>query len=289
MPPSSVNDWLKKKQRAGIFHSAGYAVITFLGGGIFLGLTFWIVFMVAKLILLSVAGFSWWVTSASLLIAVIACAFLFFDSLNSPRDDMSSLFSWLLREYVDIGPRLLLEVPPALRTFQRWREMDLETCGRVLMFLAGRESPARKSDLLRVFPEIDWDQMRMELRLIPGVIFFQPDELRVSLTLPLRLELRVFRTRKRVPVSEAPPEPEPVRSTPPQTLTPAEILGVSMDATVAEIKAAYRRRVKECHPDRFATMDESSRAAAEEWTKSVNAAYVTLLAETRNRRPDFHS
>ena len=55
------------------------------------------------------------------------------------------------------------------------------------------------------------------------------------------------------------------------------------DASLAEIKTAYRNRVKECHPDRFSTLDEQSRQLAEEWTKAINAAYASLLAQ-RNAR-----
>ena len=66
----------------------------------------------------------------------------------------------------------------------------------------------------------------------------------------------------------------------PHKLTPAEILGVLPTASLAQIKIAYRNRIKECHPDRFAGMDERSRSLAEEWTKSLNAAYEILVRET---------
>ena len=101
----------------------------------------------------------------------------------------------------------------------------------------------------------------------------------------LRLELRSFGVRKRTKAAapqrkpEPESEPEPVSVMEPDKLSPHELLGVSDSATVAEIKAAYRRRVKECHPDRFAGMDEQTRRLAEEWTKAVNTAYHTLLAQ----------
>jgi DnaJ-class molecular chaperone with C-terminal Zn finger domain len=268
--------------------AAGYAVLTFLGGTIFLGLTFWIVFMIVKLILLSAIGLSGWVTLGSVAAAAAFCMLLFFDSLRSPRDDMSALSIWLIREYIDIGPRLMLEVVPAIRKFRHWKKFDLDLNGRVLLFLAGRDSPVRKSDVLRLFPETDWDRLRAELKLIPGVIFFQPDELRMTLTLPLRLQMRLFRGRQRVHVNEPShdpdPEPEPIRPREPQSLSPAEILGVAPNASIAEIKSAYRRRMKECHPDRHATLDEHSRTLAEEWAKSVNAAYNALLSKRGERR-----
>jgi curved DNA-binding protein CbpA len=77
-------------------------------------------------------------------------------------------------------------------------------------------------------------------------------------------------------------EPEPISVDEPQQLSPHEILGVASSASAAEIKTAYRNRVKECHPDRFPNVDEPSRLLAEEWTKAVNAAYAELLAGNRS-------
>jgi DnaJ-class molecular chaperone len=51
-----------------------------------------------------------------------------------------------------------------------------------------------------------------------------------------------------------------------------------------EIKMAYRKRVKECHPDLFAGMDPQAKALAERWTKALNAAYATLNPRHRGAR-----
>jgi DnaJ-domain-containing protein 1 len=100
----------------------------------------------------------------------------------------------------------------------------------------------------------------------------------VSLLAPLRLELRQLLAH--IHNAEIPPEePEAIPVDEPQHLSPREILGVSANASAAEIKTAYRNRVKECHPDRFPNLDEQSRQLAEEWTKSLNAAYAELLRE----------
>lgn len=286
MRSDGVENWLQDKRRKGILSSAFYAVATIIGGAIFLGLTFWVVFMAAKLILLSAYPLGRFVVSGSVLIAVVICGLIFADSLHAMRDDMSFLPTWLLREYIDIGPRLILEGYPHLARARTWWRLDLENDAKVLRFLAVRDLPTQKQDLLRIFPGLDWNRLIVELKLIPGVIFFQPQAARVTLTLPLRLELRQLikqPRRVRLPKSEPEPAPEP-EATPinePQKLSPAEILGVTSAATTAEIKLAYRRRIKECHPDRFAGMDERSRELAEEWTKSLNAAYETLMAEKR--------
>lgn len=60
------------------------------------------------------------------------------------------------------------------------------------------------------------------------------------------------------------------------TADPYEVLGVSRDATQAEIKAAYRRLAKEHHPDR-----NPGDAAAKERFQSIGAAYEILSDETR--------
>lgn len=283
MPAENINSWLRSRRRGGVIASGVYAAATILGGAVFLGVNVWIIFMGVKLILLSVFPLSSFSTVLSLGIAIAAAALLFLDSIRVSRDDMSSLPGWLLRECIDIGPRLILEgLPHAARSMQ-FAGMDLNLCARVLNFLTGKEHPVPKDELLRVFPGLDWDSLHDQLVLIEGVIFFHPDQNRVTLTTPLRLELRRLRTRARVHVFEPPPEPEPIPVTEPQQLSPAEILGVAPLATLAEIKSAYRNRIKECHPDRFATMDEHSRQMAEEWTKALNAAYETLVAQERSR------
>ena len=133
---------------------------------------------------------------------------------------------------------------------------------------------------MRVFPWLVWEEIVPQLRNIPGVILFRSVK-SVSLLAPLRFELRQLFAQ--MPEAEMPrEEPEAVPVEEPQQLTPHEILGVSANATAAEIKTAYRNRVKECHPDRFPNVDEKSRELAEEWTKAVNAAYAELAGAARS-------
>lgn len=58
----------------------------------------------------------------------------------------------------------------------------------------------------------------------------------------------------------------------------SEILGVKEDATMAEIKKAYRKLVKEYHPDKLAaeSMPENYKKFAEQKIREINEAYEYL-------------
>ncbi len=262
--------------------AALYAAATLIGGAFVLWLTFFFIFVTVKVFLLGAFPLSPFVTAGSALLALVVTGFIFADAVRARRDDMSSLLSWFLREYISIGPRLLLEGWPYVRRARRFVRLDLETCANVLAFLAGQGVPTSRDEMRRHFPEVQWSTLSDDLRLLAGVIFFRPDNLRVILATPLRLELRALLAQSQS--AEIPdPQPQAVPIEAPHKLSPAEILGILPAATLAEIKTAYRTRIKECHPDLFASMDERSRSLAEEWTKSLNAAYEFLTTKARGQ------
>lgn len=53
-------------------------------------------------------------------------------------------------------------------------------------------------------------------------------------------------------------------------------LGISSDATNAEVKEAYRTLVKKYHPDKYATQGADAQAKAEQKFKEVQEAYETI-------------
>jgi DnaJ-domain-containing protein 1 len=53
-----------------------------------------------------------------------------------------------------------------------------------------------------------------------------------------------------------------------------EVLETSADATLAEIKAAYRQKIALYHPDKVAGLGDELRALAEIHAKEINAAHV---------------
>ena len=239
------------------------------------------VFMVAKIVLLLAFPAIPLSNVGAALLVVLAITALFVDCIRAERDDMGIIPLWLAREYFHMGPRIFFDGWSELARVRQLSGIDIEMCAQLLAYLVTKVTPTRREELLRVFPMWTWDYMVRQLRIIEGVIVFR-NEMSVSLLTPLRLELHQLLShfpKEEMPREEA--EAVPVEE--PHQLSAHEILGVSPTATIAEIKAAYRNRIKDCHPDRFPNSDAKSRELAEEWTKALNAAYAELLAGSRTR------
>jgi hypothetical protein len=274
MATDAIKGWLKRRQHQAFTASLLYSFAALAGGLVICLLEFGLLFLVSKLFVLMAIPLTLHANLWSLPLAAIFSALLVADCLRAYRDDMSVIPLWLAREFVHIGPRLILDGIHRMVHARQLLQIDLELGAKVLAYLAPKGTPTSREEMLRDLPGLAWPSLVAQLGLIQGVIFFRHDANRVILTLPLRLELRQLLKSSQVHAEE---EPEPIPVDEPEKLGPREILGVSATASVAEIKIAYRNRVKECHPDRFAHLDEQSRELAEEWTKALNAAYHTLL------------
>jgi DnaJ-domain-containing protein 1 len=130
-------------------------------------------------------------------------------------------------------------------------------------------------------PQLLLPGLNEQLSLLDGVLFLREDLPWLMLMDPLRLRLRWMLEQETRPRPE--PTPQTVHVNEPETLGAYEILGLPPSAFMVEIKTAYRKRVKACHPDLFAGMDQQAMALAERWTKALNAAYATL--NPRHGRP----
>ncbi len=144
---------------------------------------------------------------------------------------------------------------------------------------------------MRDCPQLPRD-IREQLSLLDGVLFLGEDGMRVTLMDPFRVRLGWMLERdqgagrKQEPARPRPePAPQPLRMTDPEKLSAYEILGVSPSASLLQIKMAYRKRIKECHPDLFAGMDQQARALAERWTKALNAAYASMKPRQAGTTP----
>lgn len=277
MSGSVIQGWLLEKQRRALLSARLYFTATCSLGALALLVDFGILFLVIKFPL---TVFAPRLPAANLWACVAAMplmALLFRDCLRADRDDMSVIPLWLAREYLHAGPRLILEGWHELARARRFARIDNELGAEVLEYLARKATPTTSEEFNRVFPMLAWERIAAQLRWIEGVILFRGAK-SISLMGPLRIELRrLLGDALGAEIHAEEPEAAPVND--PSHLSSHEILGVSTTASAAEIKAAYRNRVKECHPDRFANLDAKSRELAEEWTKALNAAYADLMGE----------
>ena len=66
-----------------------------------------------------------------------------------------------------------------------------------------------------------------------------------------------------------------------------EVLGIAPDADAQQVRAAYRTRVKVCHPDRFT--DAARQSAAQDELIRLNLAYEEALRLSAQRQVGFNT
>jgi hypothetical protein len=280
--------WLKRKRRNGCVMAAVIALLALGTGTVVLLLTASLLFSVLFLVCSFFANSLFWPG----LIAAALTAGIIYRSIRGRQENwlwgLDPLGFWMLKDFCSIGPRLLLEGLRHISQCGRLAELNIPACARALAFLAASNLAVRRDDLMRHCTELPWPGLKEQLQLIEGVLFIGDDDSRVSLMDPVRMRLRWMLKQDKTPPAESPaPPPEPetaptsVSVNEPEKLSAYEILGLSAAASPAQIKTAYRTRVKECHPDRFAGMDPQALELAERWTKALNAAYSSLMARNR--------
>jgi hypothetical protein len=216
------------------------------------------------------------------------------DNLNLTLDPMGF---WILKDISSIGPRLIVEGLRQVRCCAQLGELNVAACARALAYLAAQNAAITFEDLVRHCSQLPAERLREQLLLLDGVLFLGKDGSRVTLMDPFRLRLRWMQGIRERAQSEArgqgparpkpQPPPQVVPVTEPEKLGPYEILGLSPSASMREIKLAYRKRIKECHPDLFAGMDQQGQALAERWTRALNAAYATLNPRHQDPQTSF--
>ena len=64
---------------------------------------------------------------------------------------------------------------------------------------------------------------------------------------------------------------------------PFEVLGVGPDATFDEVRAAWRARLMEYHPDKYVHAGAKIKAVAADESRRLNAAYARIAAQAQQR------
>lgn len=289
--PQVIARWLERKRRKDRVTAAVISVLA-LGSGA-------AVFLLIALLIYSVLSVVcvFFVHPVPLLaVAALGLTAGFFArSIKRRRHplelNLDPLGLWIIKDISSIGPRLILEGLRQVRCCGQLGELNVAACARVLAYLARQNAAVSREDLTRECPQLPWELLSEQLLLLNGVLLLGEDAARVTLMDPFRLRLRWMLAqepstgKKQEPARPRPERaPQAVPVNEPEKLTAYEILGLSPSASFVEIRMAYRKRVKECHPDLFAGMDPQARALAERWTKALNAAYATLNPRNRGVR-----
>ncbi len=275
--------WLEQKRRTDRTSAAVISVLA-LGSGA-------AVFLLTTLVIYTLLSifFGAFLHSVSLLVlaALVLTGGAFGHSMKAmqqePQLGLDPMGFWIIKDIFSVGPRLILEGLRQVRCFGLLGELNVTACARALVYLAGKNAAVSWDDLVQHCPKIPSLRLREQLSLLDGVLFLGEDAARVTLMDPFRLRLRwMLEPEQRAAKGQEPsrprqePTPQTLPVNEPEKLGAYEILGLSPLASAVEIKRAYRKRMKQCHPDLFAGMDQQAKALAERWTRALNAAYATL-------------
>jgi DnaJ-domain-containing protein 1 len=289
---AAIVRWLEQKRRTDRAAAAVISVLALVSGaGVFALMTLLVYAVLSAICGTFVQPVPWLA-----LVSLGLTAGFFARSVKSRRDELDlgldPMGFWIIKDICSVGPRLILEGLRLVRCCGQLGELNVAACARALAYLAGQNAAVTWEELIQHCPQLPWERLRAQLFLLDGVLFLGEDESRVTLMDPFRLRLRWMLEREQGagktqeparPKAEPPPQAVPVNE--PEKLSAYEILGLSPSASVMEIKMAYRKRMKACHPDLFAGMDQQAKALAERWTKALNAAYASLNPRQRSARP----
>lgn len=292
MVSEGVASWLEQERRTERASAAVLSALA-LGGGT-------LVFLLVALLLYAVLYLMFggyhhpvrWVGPA----AFGLTAWIFARTIKRSQDrldlGMDPMGLWMIKDICSFGPRLIVEGLRQVRRCGQLGELNVTACAQALAYLAGQNAALDWEELVRHCSQLSSERLRDQLSLLHEVLFLGENASRVILMEPFRLRLRSMLEREqhtgRRPEParrRAEPPPKPLSVTEPEKLSAYELLGLSPAASMMEIKMAYRKRVKACHPDLFAGMDQQAAALAERWTKALNAAYASLNPKHRGARP----
>jgi hypothetical protein len=293
MVSEGIARWLEQERRTERTSAAVLSALA-LGGGALVFLLTTLLFYIVLYVLFG--GFHHpgrWLGLAAFGLS----GWIFARAIKRSRDrldlGMDPMGLWMIKDICSFGPRLIIEGLRQVRRCGELGELNVSACAQVLAYLAVQNAAVDWEELIRHSAQMSSERLREQLSLLHEVLFLGENASRVILMEPFRLRLRSMLEREqhsgRRPEPARPrPEPPPkvLTATEPEKLSAYELLGLSPAASMMEIKMAYRKRVKACHPDLFTSMDQQAKALAERWTKALNAAYASLNPRNRGARAD---
>jgi hypothetical protein len=311
--PTVIQKWLKKKlafQTVGCF---AMCLLSFITGMVILTITFFLAYAVIWFGMFGVSAFSELVFNKHLHLSshciLIICTFvlvlLFVENFRVGKDYLSSyvlqnpvvpvgglggaLVSLLanpdatgkiVSDLLFIGPRVTTYSVLTFRRAVRLMKINVQAASTALKILLGRTHRISITELSKLLQGGDPMAVLFQLQEIDCVLFLSKEPAGVILTEEIRQELNSL-VGGQIDF-ESMPDNEPPASETLDDLEPYELLGIKPTASLEEIKAAYRSRIKQCHPDKFVGRGAEFRQLAEEQAKSINAAYKILLAKHEN-------
>ncbi len=177
------------------------------------------------------------------------------------------------------GPRLVIYSGAKLIQAFRLLKTDIETATATLAVLTGRLHRIPLEELSQALAPHDPMESLFRLQEIDCVLFLVREPPGVILTAEIRAELNTLLGRPIYFESEVREPPPPLEVEPLEGSEHYELLGLQPPVTLSEIKSAYRKRIKLCHPDKLAGRGEDFRKLAEERAKALNAAYEFLVSQ----------
>jgi hypothetical protein len=177
----------------------------------------------------------------------------------------------IISDLLFVGPRIVTYSVLTLHRAFRLMQTDLETASEALTILVRRLHRTSVNELSNLLLGRDPMKVLFQLQEPAGVIL--TEEIREELNHLLGSKIDF----------ESAPTDEPAVTATPEDSEYYKLLGLQPVASLAEIKAAYRKRIKQCHPDKFVGRGVEFRQLAEERAKAINAAYDILLSKYENK------
>ncbi|HEX4349034.1 MAG TPA: J domain-containing protein [Verrucomicrobiae bacterium] len=189
----------------------------------------------------------------------------------------------IIADLLFVGPRLLTWSVMHMARIVRLLRTDSQMVCEVLSVLHRRLHRISFGELTRLLAGQDPMKPLIQLQEIDCVLFLAKEPAGVILTPETREELDQILGRgiyfDKSHFESRPPQEEPVPPPPVENAECYTLLGIQPTASFTEIKSAYRQRIKQCHPDKFASRGPEFRQLAEERAKALNEAYAILSSK----------